>query len=717
MCGRFCSIFYLSMYFWIGCGDSSFNYEIGARVSENIDNLLMKIIQSATIAQYTLDAGLLNTSDFRSSNPFLPGRNLFLSIKVAIDQIDVLQIGFEDRVYYALVNNPEFPYGIEMDLCHRNKTEVTYVYDIKKNGLPSSLANCSANAKNCPWSFDCTNKPWYIQGKAAMKKIWTNTFMQENPICPTISLVTPLEDGDGKFLGNIAANMGLLQISDYLLKSYHGKDTDVFIVDRNNKLFLIASSFNALLITTNNQMLQATLSENSIISESTTILIANNWPTYLVTYKNHYLQSILYNSSVPGINWYVIVLIPMDITIDYLSSGSSIYTAAIILTSLSITIAIICILISIIYRNSKLFKLSKPIFTLIVISGSILANIYCFFLIGENTDTSCTLRPWLFNLAFTLAFSPLLIKSYMVHRIFNNDQNTRHTNIPIHLVVAYSLILVAFDAILLSLSIYATGSGSRAVTSTVLLETGAYGSVTQCSTLNNRIFFYIELIFKAVLVAAACILSYLIRHVNGAIAGSKTLIVVVYNVAVISLFVMIIASNIKDVGISIIVTICGIVFCTVLSSTMLVLPTLYQYYKLGDHEAADEVMLDVFAQAGRERDKLNKRRCNAVVLIDIPGGAVISKNTEGNNKKQIDPLHAQNILMSEPLKNIIPLLGKDKLLESLTSATQLIAISSKEKAFEDTISIKTHFKDTSQRAYHLQTFTTYEECEKKEPLI
>lgn len=543
-----------------------------------------------------------------------------------VKDFSILQIGFENKVYYAMVNNPGLPYNIELDVCQRNFPNLTYIYNIKRDGLPSSLANCSFDPDNCPWPFDCTSRPWYIQGKNAKSRIWTKPFMQVNPTTPTVSLVNPLLDTQGRFLGAIAANVGLLQITTYLKNSYQNTDRNVFIVDALNNYYLIATSLNAKLSTADNKLLPAIQSENSLIAGATKTLIGLGWPTYLVAYNGQFLQSLFYNDSVPGIYWYVVVLLPMDQAIDHLGSDSSYYSAAIALASISLAIILFCTSLAFALRNTKLLKLTRPMFTGVVLTGCALASIYCYFLIGENTDNSCTLRPWLFNIAFTLGFSPFLIKSYMVQRIFNGSQYAKLKVISMPMLMAYTLALVLVDVILICVTVYAAGGGSRATTTTELLPTGAYGAVVHCSTAKNMGFFYAELAYKGLLVAAACVLSYHIRKTPGVIAGTRVLVVVVYNVAVVSAAVIIIASSVTDVRVSIFVTVAGVVCCAIVTALMLIVPLAYQIYRVGDEDAAEEVIDEVFLQATKEREIQEKREKKAKAKADKVASSILAPN-------------------------------------------------------------------------------------------
>ena len=246
---------FLSTIFSRVLSDSTFNFEINSRVQENIQAFLLKISEASTLPLLVTQSGIVNITDFYTSG-FLPGSRLFFNMKQLYrKEVSIFQVGFENRVYYAAVNNNPYPFGIEVDANNASSNQLVFVYYPKQNGLPLSLANCSANVNNCPFPFDCRKRPWYMQGKAARTKIWTKPFLQVQPTTPTVSLVNPIfvpsSSGQRTFIGNFAANVGLLQISSFLQSSYMGTNKNVFVVDKLSG-YLIGSSLNALLSTADN---------------------------------------------------------------------------------------------------------------------------------------------------------------------------------------------------------------------------------------------------------------------------------------------------------------------------------------------------------------------------------------------------------------------------------------------------------------------------------
>ena len=355
----------------------------------------------------------------------------------------------------------------------------------------------------------------------------------------------------------------------------------------------------------------ATKSENAFIAGATAELIEKGWPTDLVIYDDYYLQNIVYTDAVPGIVWYVVVLLPANLQIQYLGSESNLYYVSIAIASLAILVALTGLAVVTYHRNTRLLRLTRPAFTYIVLVGAMLLGVYCIMLLGPNTTMSCTARPWMFNLGFTLSFSPLLIKAYMVHKLFNHKPLTKNKVISAHKLTVYTTLLVLIDVFLLLGTIY----GAKNYTSLMTVQK-TYGAVTVCETTVNKPFLYVELVYKGLMVGAGCVLSFLVRKISGTIAGSKALMLIIYNTAVVCLVLLLIINNVTDMELSIFCQVIGICICIVVATGVLVVPTLHKLVSLGDDAAADEVMNEIFvakakctsatSNSRRERDHSHK---------------------------------------------------------------------------------------------------------------
>ena len=327
----------------------------------------------------------------------------------------------------------------------------------------------------------------------------------------------------------------------------------------------------------------------------TTLLASQGWPSRLSIYDGYYLQSTLYRNTYPGLAWYVVVLMPSSKDIEFLGKDSPLYSAVIAMVTITMTFVTLGLLVTVWLRNLRLIKLTGPLFTIMIICGSYLLCIAALMLLSENNDVNCTVRPWLFNLAFTASFSPLLIKAWRVHLMFNVNPLSKNKVISPTVLVSYTAIFVLIDAVILAITLDISKKyGTKPEESLEVTSNGAYSNVIYCGYTRSVAFYASEFTYKGILILTACFLSFKIRAVAGTIAGSKSLFAIVYNVAFVTGVVLLINRSIKDITQIVFVQVAGICFCVVLTLGLLIIPTVYQLITVGDQVAADEVIEEVF---------------------------------------------------------------------------------------------------------------------------
>ena len=91
----------------------------------------------------------------------------------------------------------------------------------------------------------------------------------------------------------------------------------------------------------------------------------------------------------------------------------------------------------------------------------------------------------------------------------------------------------------------------------------------------------------------ACYLSFKTRNVAGVIAGSKVLLVTVYNIAFTCGVIILITHSLSNVDTIVISEAMGICFCVITTAVLLVLPIYHQILFVGDDAAHDGVMDEV----------------------------------------------------------------------------------------------------------------------------
>jgi hypothetical protein len=69
-------------------------------------------------------------------------------------------------------------------------------------------------------------------------------------------------------------------------------------------------------------------------------------------------------------------------------------------------------------KNALAIRMSQPLLTKIFLSGCASACVCNVFYLGPNTDVTCNLRTWSFNIFFTLSYAALNLKLYRVYVVF-----------------------------------------------------------------------------------------------------------------------------------------------------------------------------------------------------------------------------------------------------------------------------------------------------------
>jgi len=460
--------------------------------------------------------------------------------------------------------------------------------------------------------YDPRERPWYKEAKAFEGPVWSSIYLNYGTgEYPVITLAYPIFDAkiNGvdepvvSFAGVIGADVFLEDISEFLKEAYHDSDRHVFILDSESNM-LMGTSLNANTYSIKEDgkpgLMSATESEHFIISGATKLLIKRGWPEELIIFDNYYLQSTIYVDKFAGFSVRIVVLLPAVLEPDHLGKDSPLFSFVIAASSLALIVSLVCLLLALYFNRSTLMKLTQPVFSITTILGSIVMTVSAIMLLGENTHYRCTVRVFLFNLAFTFAFVPLLIKSMRVHYYFNLFPNSKKTEMRTRDLLKYMICFLAADTIILCLTLYIQDDGTKPYTEYILTKNGAYADLTYCGYHNNIVLIYTEVVYKGILIIAACYLSFRNRNVVGEIGGSKAVFAIVYNIAIISIVMVTIAISVSDVRYIILVEAVGTCFGVVVTCLLLVVPVVWQIWFIGDKAAAKYVVSKVLASSYKE---------------------------------------------------------------------------------------------------------------------
>ena len=379
-------------------------------------------------------------------------------------------------------------------------------------------------------------------------------------------------------------------------------------------------------------------SSDPLVRAATELLILRGWPAELIVLnKNYYLQCTLYQDLDQSLQWFVVVLIPAKLNPNYLGPSNSYYYAVIVMASLSLCICLLSGVLIAVYRNCRIIQLAKPEYIIAVVIGCSGLSVFTLISLGPNNHLNCALRPYVFNLSFSLAFTPLIVKCVRAYFTFVRSwhvtallvQTNEKQLSSSHLLLG-SLLFLAIDAAILSVSLYGPGRGRRGTEpyqSSVVGPDGAHYELTYCGYHHNDGLFYSQLAYKGILIALSCVMSVLTRRVADAIVGTQALVAIVYNCLFVGVVVVYVTKSYSDVPAIVLTQAAGIGFCVCTTCLVLVVPPIYRIWASGDKAAA----------AGVIEEMLNARRSppldviTPVVIEDRPSGEIRQKKKKPKN--------------------------------------------------------------------------------------
>lgn len=208
---------------------------------------------------------------------------------------------------------------------------------------------------------------------------------------------------------------------------------------------------------------------------------------------------------------------------------------------LCIIFVLVCAAGVIYYRNTKTMIASSPVFLLLICGGALLLAITPFFTLsygdGPRGNNICMTWIWFLGLGYTLFFTPIVIKTWRVHRIFNNRVLSRVITIKDRELILYVAVPVVGElAILIAWTIY---SPAKLITATV---PGTVDQVLQLCTTEGGIdqpLVIAQAVFFAIQALIGCIFAFLTRNIKyGAFKESMEILFAVYNLTFLSVILV-----------------------------------------------------------------------------------------------------------------------------------------------------------------------------------
>ncbi|GMH56076.1 hypothetical protein TL16_g02053 [Triparma laevis f. inornata] len=175
--------------------------------------------------------------------------------------------------------------------------------------------------------------------------------------------------------------------------------------------------------------------------------------------------------------------------------------------------------------KNKVIKISQPSFC---VAFTVSAGLMCLstvFFVGEDTNGSCVLRPFLFNIFFDFMFGSLFLKTFRVYKIFGNKSLSKVKISTFDICRNYGSI-VAVDIAILVVWMVTEGMEAEEVTMNDLAPYGSYTAIS-CNKYETLTTF-----FKILLVGGGVYLSWVTRNVPDKFAESKWIGASIYQVFV-----------------------------------------------------------------------------------------------------------------------------------------------------------------------------------------
>jgi len=265
-----------------------------------------------------------------------------------------------------------------------------------------------------------------------------------------------------------------------------------------------------------------------------------------------------------------------EINCTYMDTASGIGIVSYILAAVGVFNCALIGILAFCLRKNKFMKRSQPIFIYVFIGGAILLNLVIISFVGENTDSSCMVRPWVFNIASTLMFAPLIMKLHRVDIIFRNP-SLKKIVISDLTVFLQVLGLLGVDIVLLILWSAIPGQTPMLLEKDELY-TGVLEDVkdTYCNTtLSGSIFEVLLFVWKACLIIFGVLKAIQTWRIPSDLSEAKFFAGAIYNITMfggICYFISTFLSDNQQVGIGQFLRVLGVFFSVNVACLVIMVP-------------------------------------------------------------------------------------------------------------------------------------------------
>lgn len=240
----------------------------------------------------------------------------------------------------------------------------------------------------------------------------------------------------------------------------------------------------------------------------------------------------------------------------------------------ALCIAVCIALMSVVWwrRATQVIKAASPLFCMFIAVGAIMMLCSNFFHTLVTNDAHCAAQVWLLTIGFTIMFASLFVKTFRIWKIFEGRKLQVQKIRDIELMLGV-LMFVLVDVIINVTWMQTVGMKSKLVQIDVLRPANDY---LCCDYSDAMPAVYTHIGVKALALMVGIVLTYAVRNITSAFNESKLIAMCMYNVSVVSGFVLpIVSANLGGRNTSYMIRNFAIAFITMSTMGILFIPKLW----------------------------------------------------------------------------------------------------------------------------------------------
>jgi len=286
-------------------------------------------------------------------------------------------------------------------------------------------------------------------------------------------------------------------------------------------------------------------------------------------------QTIPFTTPEIGISWRIMIISPVPVRAeDTIMPGDVTFALLLAITSVGFAVCSSLLILFMKNRREKEIIASDWRFTGTFLTGCVLLNLACLFMIGPNTDAFCLTRMWVIHFCFVFALAPLFVKTYRLYKLLGVGYVIpRRQTISNARTALMAVPFVAVEVVILLIFTFVDPNRMEDV-----ME---YNE----STMTHRVicsydtwaFFIVQVIYQGGLVLIGCLLAYKTINMQKEYRDNQQLILTMYNVALVGSIILVIANAVEVYQSTMrLIVSAGVLWVTTSSCCVFVLPKLAQ---------------------------------------------------------------------------------------------------------------------------------------------